>query len=71
MPVKSAPEIAKFGIYLLFPVATLFLFNRPEYLLFFKQPFIDKVREERDEEIKRLNVGLPTDLDSIQKRLTK
>ena len=67
--VRTTPEILKFGIYLLFPVATLFLFNRPEYLTILKQPAIDEIRENIEREKRTLNVGLPTDFEEIEKRL--
>jgi hypothetical protein len=42
---RANAEILKFGLYLLFPVATLFAFNKPEYLNLFPTKSIDEIKE--------------------------
>ncbi len=67
---SGLPEVIKFGLYTLFPVATLFLFNKPELLSAFPTPEIDQHKKAIDEEKKSL-YAVPHDLDGIAKELQK
>lgn len=70
MPFRGNAEIVKFGIYLLFPVSALFLFNTPGVLSFFPSPGMDKVRDAIQEE-KRNLYAIPKSLNSISDTLDK
>ncbi len=63
----SRQEIFRFGIYLLFPVATLFLFNNPEILSIFPTS-LDKVQQDIESEKKGL-YRIPIQQSEIQEYL--
>jgi hypothetical protein len=63
----SRQEIVRFGVYLLFPVATLFLFNNPEILSFFPTT-LDKVQTDINNEKQGL-YRIPIKQSEIQEYL--
>jgi hypothetical protein len=64
---KTNQEIFRFGLYLLFPVCTLFVFNTPEILSYIPSS-LDKVRQDFEEEKQRL-YAIPMKREEIQKVL--
>jgi hypothetical protein len=51
---RTNAEVYKFGLYLLFPVLTLFVFNKPEFLNTFPTPSLDNLKLLVDQENKGL-----------------
>ncbi|KAI8894318.1 hypothetical protein BC833DRAFT_605308, partial [Globomyces pollinis-pini] len=63
-------ETMRFGLYILFPVCTLFLFNSPEVLDLFPDESFDKVRN--DFEFSKQNAfKVPTTWSEINDRLAR
>lgn len=70
MGKRTVPEILKFSVYLLFPVASLFLFNKPEVLRLMKTPAIDDIRDGFQREKEGL-YHVPSSMMDIKAELVK